>query len=145
MKIIQHAFPLLAALLLTCPGADARDDHLSLPLGSTQAPAAQSKLDQGVKLYFGKQKHPKPIKRSANGKPTRKPTPSTNQTRKHANGRSPAPRSNCQARPEGRWQRCRRHQESNYKAGKTAVRPEYPAAPAMMAGVAFKGTVVKLP
>lgn len=147
MKIIQHAFPLLAALLLTCPGADARDDHLSLPLKEAlEAPAAQSKLDQGVKLYFGKQKHPKPIKTLGEWK-TNKKTNAFNKPDKEACEwafLSAALELQARARKEGG--NAVVDIRSNYKGRENSSETEYTCgAGGLMAGVAFKGTVVKLP
>jgi hypothetical protein len=51
----------MAALVTIGPVAGARDTHQKLPLESALAAAqASGKLAPGVKLYFGKQKHPKP-------------------------------------------------------------------------------------
>jgi len=48
----------LAVLFLAAP-ALARDDRLLFPISEALATdAAKSKIDPGVKLYFGKQKHP---------------------------------------------------------------------------------------
>ena len=61
--------PFFAALLLGSISAHARDEHLSLPLKEAlETPAAQSKLDKGVKLYFGKQKHPRTAGACAKGR-----------------------------------------------------------------------------
>lgn len=51
-----------AAIIAISPIADARDDRLRLPLAPALAKAQKSgKLAPGVKLFFGKQAHPKPI------------------------------------------------------------------------------------
>ena len=57
----------LAALALACvvtsTPADARDDRLRFPIADALATAsAKEKLDPAIRLYFGPQKHPKPIK-----------------------------------------------------------------------------------
>jgi len=49
------------AILAISPLADARDDRLKLPLASALTKAqASGKLSGRVKLFFGKQAHPKP-------------------------------------------------------------------------------------
>lgn len=50
----------LALLLLLAAPASARDDRLRFPISEAlTTDAAKNKLDPAVKLYFGKQKHPK--------------------------------------------------------------------------------------
>jgi hypothetical protein len=50
-----------ATLIILIPAAGARDTHQKFPLESALAKAeASGKLTPGVKLFFGKQKHPKP-------------------------------------------------------------------------------------
>ena len=50
-----------AAVIAISPLVDARDDHLKMPLDAALARAqASGKLASGIKLFFGKQKYPKP-------------------------------------------------------------------------------------
>jgi len=138
---------ILAAMLLLSSAAYARDDHLSLPLkDALEAPAAQSKLDQGVKLYFGAQKYPKPQKTLGEWK-TNKKTNAFNKSDKEA----------CEwtflgavlelqerARKEGG--NAVVNIKSNYRSQERSSETEYTCgAGALMAGVALKGTVVRLP
>lgn len=141
------ALPLFAALLLGSISAHARDDHLSLPLKEAlETPAAQSKLDKGVKLYFGKQKHPKPSKTLGEWK-TNKKTNAFNKTDKEAcewTFLSAVLELQERARKEGG--NAVINIVSNYKSHEKSSETEYTCgAGGLMAGVAFKGTVVKLP
>jgi hypothetical protein len=57
----------LAAFALGClvapAPADARDDRLRFPIADALATAdAKEKLDPAIRLFFGAQKHPKPVK-----------------------------------------------------------------------------------
>ena len=73
MKVLRNA--VLFAVVCTASGpATARDDQRLYPiLQALNSPAAQAKLDPGVKLYFGRQRHP-PIARTIGVWPTNKKT-----------------------------------------------------------------------
>ena len=144
---IRHTFPLLIALMATCTTAYARDAHLSLPLkDALENPAAQSKLDKGIKLYFGNQKHSKPAKTLGEWK-TNKKTNAFNKTDKEACEwvfLSAVLELQERARKEGG--NAVINIRSNYKSHEQSSETEYTCgAGGLMAGVAFKGTVVKLP
>ena len=133
---------------MCCPAvpAAARDTHHMLPVqAALSTPAAQQKLDRGVKLYFGNQKHPR-VAVSHGEWSTNKKTNAFNKSDREA----------CE------WvflgavlelqERARKQGgdaviniKSNYKNIETASDFEYMCgAGALMAGVALKGTVVKL-
>lgn len=137
---------LLAALLAVCAHANARDDRKMYPVqAALESAAAQGKLDKDVRLFFGDQKHPAVAKKIGEWG-TNKKTNAFNKTDKEA----------CQwvflsavlalqerARQEGGDAVV--NIESNYKNIQTRSDTEYMCgAGAVMAGVALKGTVVRL-
>jgi len=143
----RKMLPLLASLLVLSTGATARDEHLSLPLkDALETPSAQSKLDKGVKLYFGKQKHPKPVKTLGEWK-TNKKTNAFNKSDKEACEwvfLSAALELQERARKEGG--NAVINIRSNYKSHEKSSETEYTCgAGGLMAGVALKGNVVRLP
>mgnify|MGYP000936543396 CR=1 FL=1 len=144
---MKRVLPLLATLLLAPSAAQARDEHLSLPIkDALETPAAQSKLDKDVKLYFGKQKHPKPAKTLGEWK-TNKKTNAFNKSDKAACEwvfLSAVLELQERARKEGG--NAVINIRSNYKSHEKSSETEYTCgAGALMAGVAFKGTIVRLP
>lgn len=135
-------FAMLAATV-----AQARDDHLQLPIKDALASdAAQSKLDKNVRLFFGKQAHPKPVKSMGEWK-TNKKTNAFNKSDKEACEwvfLSAVMELQERARAEGG--NAVINIRSNYKSHEKSSETEYTCgAGGLMAGVAFKGTVVKLP
>ena len=135
----------LVALCLAMP-ALARDDHNLYPLqDALESPAAKGKLDTGVSLYFAGQKHPAVAKTLGEAK-TNKKTNAVNKSDKEA----------CE------WvflsavlelqERARKlggnaviDIKSNYKGKETSNAQQYMCGNGtLMAGVAFKGTVVNL-
>jgi uncharacterized protein YbjQ (UPF0145 family) len=144
---MKFLLPVMSCLLLTTTTAHARDEHLSLPIKEAlETPAAQSKLDKGVKLYFGQQKHPKPTKTLGEWK-TNKKTNAFNKSDKEACEwvfLSAVLELQERARKEGG--NAVINIRSNYKSHEKSSETEYTCgAGGLMAGVAFKGTVVKLP
>lgn len=144
---MKFLLPAMSCLLLTTTAAHARDEHLTLPIKEAlESPAAQSKLDKGVKLYFGQQKHPKPAKTLGEWK-TNKKTNAFNKSDKEACEwvfLSAVLELQERARKEGG--NAVINIRSNYKSHEKSSEMEYTCgAGGLMAGVAFKGTVVKLP
>lgn len=139
-------FSLTLLLVLASAAATARDDHKMFPLeDALNAPEAKQKLDPNVKLYFGNQSHPKVAKVIGEWS-TNKKTNAFNKSDKQAcewaflsailtlEGR---------ARSEGGDAII--NIRSNYKNIETSSETEYMCgAGAFVAGVAFKGEVVKL-
>lgn len=125
--------------------AHGRDDHLMLPIAGALASPDASKLDPSIKLYFGR-KGPFPNARSLG----------TWTTNKKANGFGRADKQACErafvsamiqlqhrARTEGGNAVIRI--TSYYKKIVTVSEMQYMCgAGAIMAGVAFRGEVVKL-
>jgi hypothetical protein len=144
---MKHFFPLAAAaFMLISLNATARDDHKMLPLkDALEAPAAQDKLDQSIKLYFSGQPHPKVIKNLGTW-PTNKKT--------NAFGKSDEEACNWvfltalltlqeRARKEGG--NAIVDIKSNYRNIETASATEFMCGVGnIVAGVALKGTVAKL-
>lgn len=138
---------LLAALLVfgASPDASARDDRHMFPIKEALESASDEKLDDGIKLYFGNQKHP-PVAQKIGEWATNKKT--------NAFGKSDE--TACKwvflsavialqerARKEGGDAVI--NIRSNYKNIKTASDTEYMCgAGNVVAGVALVGTVVKL-
>lgn len=138
---------LMAALILSSTAVVARDDQLIFPLkDALETPAAQSKLDKDVKLFFGKQKYPKPMQIIGEWK-TNKKTNAFNKSDKEACEwvfLSAVLELQERARQEGG--NAVVDIRSNYKNHEVSSETEYTCgAGGLMAGAAFKGTVVKLP
>ena len=137
----------LAALVLAAPVADARDSLHNFPLESALAKAqASGQLASGVKLFFGKQKTPKP---TAQLGPTR--------TNKKTNFFNKTDQEGCEwafisamAALTSYAQRVGGNAviniRSNYKNNEVSSETEYVCgAGNVTGGVAFLGDVVKLP
>jgi uncharacterized protein YbjQ (UPF0145 family) len=139
---------LLAAALLALLAipALARDDHHMYPIkDALDAATAESKVDKHIKLYFGDQPYPKGAKVIGEWK-TNKKTNAFNKSDKQA----------CewvflsailelQERAEKEGGDAVVNIKSNYKNIERSSETEYLCgAGALMAGVALKGTVVKL-
>lgn len=138
------AFALIA---VTCAfTAQARDtQHMFSIEEALEAPAAQEKLDKGVKLYFANQKTPRPTKTLGEFK-----------TNKKTNGFNKSDKEACdwtflsavlelqeRARKEGG--NAVVNIKSNYKNQETSSATEYMCGSGgLMSGVALKGTVAKL-
>jgi hypothetical protein len=135
-----------AAFLAASLNANARDDHKMMPIkDALEAPAAQEKLDKSIKLYFAGQRHPKVVEQLGSW-PTNKKT--------NAFGKSDPEACNWvflsamltlqeRARKEGG--NAVVDIKSNYRNIETASDNEYVCGVgAIIAGAAFKGTVVKL-
>lgn len=137
----------VAALLLAAAAtAEARDDHLKMPVAEAlAAPPAQEKLDRSIKLYFGDQAHPA-IARKIGVWKTNKKTNKFNKTEQQA----------CEwaflSAMLALQDRARREGGdavvnivSVYKDVEFASAKQYTCGVgAMVAGVAFRGDVVKL-
>ncbi len=145
MKMLRNAVLVAIACAVALPAA-ARNEQNLYPIGQAlKSPAAQSKLDPGIRLFFGRQRHPN-VTKDFGEWPTNKKT-------------------NAFARPDLQaceWvflsavialqQRARKEGGnavinivSNYKNIVTSSESEYVCgAGGLIAGVAFKGRVVKL-
>ncbi|PWC79905.1 excinuclease ABC subunit A [Azospirillum sp. TSH64] len=135
-----------SAIVSAASPASARDAHLMFPIESAlNTAAAQEKLDKGVKLYFGNQKHPNPVKVVGEWA-TNKKTNAFNKSDKEACEwvfLSAVLELQERARKEGG--NAVIDIKSNYKNTETNSNTEYMCgAGNIMAGVALKGTVVKL-
>ncbi|WP_376962887.1 excinuclease ABC subunit A [Azospirillum sp. A26] len=126
--------------------ASARDARLMFPVeAALNTAAAQEKLDKGVKLYFGNQKHPNSV--AVLGEWT---------TNKKTNAFNKSDQEACewvflsavlelQERARKQGGNAVINIKSNYKNTETNSNTEYMCgAGNIMAGVALKGTVVKL-
>ncbi len=139
-------FAILAVAAVAAAPLSARDDHKMFPIEEALAtPAAKDKLDKGVKLYFGSQKHPRVAKSLGEWKVNKK-TNAFNKSDKAAcewTFLSAVLELQERARKEGG--NAVVDIKSNYKNVETDSATEYMCGSgALMAGVAFKGTVVKL-
>ncbi|NJO12343.1 MAG: excinuclease ABC subunit A [Gammaproteobacteria bacterium] len=137
---------LVTGAVIAVTVAQARDTRLRLPIADALATAeAQSKLDSGVKLYFGDQAHPKPA-RSFGTVSTNKKTNFFNKTDKEG----------CEwtflSAMISLQERARREGgdaviniKSIYRGGDFSSATEYECgAGALVGGVSFQGEVVKL-
>lgn len=141
----------LSSVLILCAmlvgnGACARDEHNMYPLeDALNTPAAKEKLDPSVKLYFGQQPTPKVAKELGEWK-TNKKTNSFNKSDKEAcewvflsavlelQERARNEGGNAVVGIKSNYKNIERSSETEYMCGNGAL----------MAGTAFKGTVVKL-
>lgn len=123
-----------------------RDDHHMYPIkDALESSAAQSKLDKEVRLFFGSQSHP-PIAKSLGEWKTNKKTNAFNKSDKEAcewTFLSAVLELQERARKEGG--NAVIGIKSNYRNQERSSANEYVCgAGALMAGVALKGTIVKL-
>lgn len=139
---------ILIATLITALSlpALARDEEQSFPIADAlNAPAAQEKLDKDVKLYFGKQKHPAVIKKFGEWGSNKK-TNAFNKSDKAAcewTFLSAVLSLQERARKEGA--NAVIDIKSNYKSRESSSESEYVCGTgALMSGVAFKGTMVRI-
>lgn len=145
--MIRAACCLLAvSLVLGSPLAQARDDHNMYPISDAlKTSAAEEKLDKNTRLFFGDQKTPG-IARRIGEWGTNKKTNAFNKTDREAcewTFLSAVLELQERARKEGG--NAVINIKSNYKNHLTSSATEYMCGNgALMAGVALKGTVVKL-
>lgn len=133
-------------LILASAAATARDDHQMFPLADAlKTQAAIEKLDKGVKLYFGKQSHPKVAKMIGEWA-TNKKTNAFNKSDKQAcEWAFLSAILTLQERARSEGGNAIINIRSNYKSIETSSETEYMCgAGTFVAGVAFKGEVVKL-
>lgn len=143
---MKNAPCLIAIAILAAGPASARDDHNMYPIeDALNSPSAKGKLDPGVKLFFGKQQHPG-VAKTIGERGTNKKTNAFNKSDKQAcewTFLSAVLALQEQARKQGgdavidirsNYKSIERSSETQYMCGNGNI----------MAGVAFKGTVVKL-
>ena len=136
---------ILGALALSS-SAFARDDQNMYPLDEAiNAPAAKTKLDPSIRLYFGDQQHPK-VSAEIGEWQTNKKTNAFNKSDKDAcewvflsavlelQGRAKKEGGNAVVNIKSNYKNTERSSETEYMCGNGAF----------MAGVSLKGTVVKL-
>lgn len=137
---------LLAITILAASPAIARDDHNMYSIDEALSSAnAIGKLDPGVKLYFGKQKHPE-VSKTFGEWSTNKKTNAFNKSDKAAcewtflsavlalQERARNQGGNAVIDIKSNYKSIERSNDTQYMCGNGAI----------MAGVAFKGTVVTL-
>lgn len=137
---------LIFASLLSGSGASARDEQKMYPLEDViNSQTAKDKLDPSIKLYFGRQKHPKVANELREWK-----------TNKKTNGFNKSDKEACewvflsavlelQERAKKEGGNAVVGIKSNYKNIERSSETEYMCGSgALMSGVALKGTVVKL-
>jgi hypothetical protein len=132
--------------LLASGNSSARDDHQMFPIADAlNAPAAKEKLDPKIKLYFGNQPHPAVLKDFGEWK-TNKKTNAFNKTDKAAcEWTFLSAILELQERAVKEGGDAVVAIKSNYKSIEHSSETEYMCGSgALVAGVAFKGRVVKL-
>lgn len=136
----------VGAASLSAVPAQARDDRLMLPLeAALNTAAAQERLDKGVKLYFGKQKHPKVAVNYGEWDTNKKTNAFNKSDREACEWVFLSAALELQERARKQGGNAVINIKSNYKNIETVSDIEYMCgAGALMAGVALKGTVVKL-
>ena len=145
MKMLRNAVLIAIACAVALPAA-ARNEQNLYPIGQAlKSPAAQAKLDPGIRLFFGRQGHPN-VTKDFGQWPTNKKT----------NAFAKSDLQACEwvflSAVIALQQRARKEGGSavinivsNYKNVVTSSESEYVCgAGGLIAGVAFKGRVVKL-
>lgn len=143
---LSLSLPAMLLLFAVSTGVSARDTRATFPIAEAlQGGTGHEKMDSGIALYFGNQKHPKPLQ-----------TLGERRTNKKTNGFGTSDKAACErafidaalelqkrARKEGgnavigiksNYKDIEETSETNYTCGSGAL----------MSGVALKGTVVKL-
>lgn len=138
---------LLTALLaaLAHP-ALARDDQHMYPIkDALEAPEAQSRLDKNIKLFFGNQPYPKSAKTLGEWKTNKKTNAFNKSDQQACEWAFLSAVLELQERAQKEGGNAVVGIKSNYKSIERSSEDEYMCgAGALMAGVALKGTVVKL-
>ncbi|MDW7552349.1 MULTISPECIES: excinuclease ABC subunit A [Azospirillum] len=124
----------------------ARDERLMFPVeAALSTAAAQGKLDRGVRLYFGDQKHPKTVANLGEWATNKKTNAFNKSDREACEWVFLSAVLELQERARKQGGDAVINIKSNYKNTETVSSTEYMCgAGSIMAGVALKGTVVKL-
>jgi uncharacterized protein YbjQ (UPF0145 family) len=136
----------VATLFAIGTSVSARDLHKMLPIkDALEAPAAQEKLDKKVRLYFVGQPHPR-VEHKIGEWSTNKKTNSVGKSVEAAcNWAFLSAMLSLQERARGEGGNAVIDIKSNYKGIETDSATEFMCGDgAIVSGVAFKGTVVKL-
>jgi len=136
-----------AAVIVTAGSpALARDTRHMFPVDAAlQTVAAQEKLDKGVKLYFGGQKHAKTVTNYGEWATNKKTNAFNKSDREACEWAFLSAVLELQERARKQGGNAVINIKSNYKNAETVSDTEYMCgAGGLMAGVALKGTVVKL-
>lgn len=142
---VRH-IAVLAAAFLCIPSAMARDTHHDFPLSDAMASAdARDKLDPGIKFYFGTQKHPKVIKRFGEWGTNKKTNAFGKDDKVACEWVFLSAMLELQERAQKEGGNAVINIKSNYRGKETVSNDTYQCgAGAIMAGVALKGTVVRI-
>lgn len=145
MKHVALAI-LFATTCATASPVLARDERQMYPVDSAlSTPVAQEKLDKGVKLYFGNQKHAKPVTDHGEWATNKKTNALNKSDREACEWAFLSAVLELQERARKQGGNAVVNIKSNYKNTETISDTEYMCgAGTVMAGVALKGTVVKL-
>lgn len=140
------AVALFATACSTAVPALARDTHHMFPVDpALSTPAAQERLDKGVKLFFGNQKHAKPATDFGEWATNKKTNAFNKSDREACEWAFLSAVLELQERARKQGGNAVINIKSNYKKIETVSDTEYMCgAGGLMAGVALKGTVVKL-
>jgi len=146
MRLVVAAAFVAIACSTAVPAA-ARDTHHMFPVQpALSTPAALEKLDKGVKLFFGNQKHPKAATDFGEWATNKKTNAFNKSDREACEWVFLSAVLELQERARKQGGNAVINIKSNYKNIETVSDTEYMCgAGALMAGVALKGTVVKLP
>jgi uncharacterized protein YbjQ (UPF0145 family) len=135
----------VVAISLSAP-AMARDTHHMFPLeDALNTEEAKEKLDPEIKLYFGKQKHPRIGKELGEWRTSKKTNAFGKEDKVACEWAFLSAALEMQERARKEGGNAVVNIKSNYRNMEKASETEYECgAGALMAGVALKGTVVKL-
>ncbi len=146
MKFIGVVLVSLLVVGFTAEQAEARDTRHMLSLeGAMSTPGAKEKLNQGIEFYFGKQKHPNPNKNFGEFTTSKKTNAFGKSDQDACEWAFLSAMMQFQKRALDMGGDAVVNIKSYYKKNEIDSETEYECgAGAIMAGVTFKGTVVKL-
>ena len=136
-----------SVLLMWGASAEARDDHLMLPIKEAlDAPRAQGRISEDIKLFFAGEKHPNPVRRFGTFKSNLKTNAFGKSNREACNWAFLSTILSLQERARKEGGNAVVDIKSVYKSTVTASPSEFMCgAGNVIAGVALEGTVVTLP
>lgn len=137
---------IMATIVSTAFPASARDERLMFSIETAlKTVEAQEKLDKGVKLYFGNQKYPKPVADLGEWSTNKKTNAFAKSDQEACEWVFLSAVLELQERARKQGGNAVINIRSNYKNAETASDTQFMCgAGNIMAGVALKGTVVKL-
>ncbi|HQU88520.1 MAG TPA: excinuclease ATPase subunit [Denitromonas sp.] len=143
---IRRSIVLIGLVAIVSQPVFARDTHHNFPLSDAMsASAAQDKLDPEIKFFFGTQRHPKVIKRIGEWGTNKKTNAFGKDDKVACEWAFLSAMLELQERVKKEGGNAVINIKSNYRGKETSSNETYECgAGAIMAGVALKGTVVRI-